>query len=443
MQDLWEAFGLDSELEKLEVKDKTKSKGAKKSAKQKATEKAAMDKKLAKAGVQKSETNSSKAEHVTGNFSFSQLNQDTKLWLTVTREEYRVSDLLPGYFHPSGKPISKGQKPYTDEEISLGIDREPAVETLEVDELKAEEPTTKEKEAVEAKVEEQNAEESKAEVSETEDPKAEESTAVEANNDANGKEPTEKAVDQSGTNETESQSEEKDSEGNKTATSKTNTVIIDTAITVSILRKRLAKEFPQFSSTSMTQFYLDKKVNAIHVIIQPQRKGASLPSLPGLEMESQLPFDISDLLPKKIKKEEFLIFLEAAKRVYLSEGTEIQYDVYHDYRTDAYILDEPVQIRDREYVIPQANLDMQMKYRFIGSIHSHHEFQPYPSPTDDKSERSFHLYGILGNFDARKRSVVSEYDCSFINEDNVKFRTFYDGQYYSIPFDCVVSADKC
>lgn len=381
METLWEAFGLEDELDKLQVnseKKEGKNKNSKKSVKQKTVEKAAMNKKLEKSGVQKNSNTASKAEHVSGHFKLSQINFETKMWLTVTREEYKISDLLPAYFHPDGTPLLKGQKPYSDEEIRMGIFR---------DDLSSEDTES----------------------------------------------------EKTGTSDENQNIDEKKEKTDPTA-KKTNSMT-EIAISVNVLRKRLSQEFPQFSSTAMTQFYFDQKVNAIHVIIQPQRKGAMLPSRNGEENNHDLPFNMSDLLPKKFEKRELSVFLEAAKHVYLVEGAEVQYDIYYDHETDGYILDEPFQRRSRIFVDPEPNFEMQIKYQFIGSIHSHHVFEPNPSWQDDLSEKTFHIYGILGNFDELNEESINEYDENFINDQNVTFRTFFEDKFFSLPFSSVVNCE--
>lgn len=154
---------------------------------------------------------------------------------------------------------------------------------------------------------------------------------------------------------------------------------------------------------------------------------------------------VRQLIPRKLSKELFVEFLHRAKEWSDQFGHEIQWDLYLDKKTNEFVWDEPVQETTPTRVYPEMNYEMQtelfadengkrvLRNQFLGSIHSHHVFQPFISEVDADSQAVFQLFGILGNFPKGK-----QLDDSFINKENLIFSTFYEGQHYIIPFEEVI-----
>lgn len=205
------------------------------------------------------------------------------------------------------------------------------------------------------------------------------------------------------------------------------------------IRAELAKEFPQFESKTMTQFHLDKNQDAIYALISPSTKGTEALK----NFTKHRPFVMEQLLPRPIEKDFFVRFLKRAVEVVITEKAEVQWDLYYDSKRDEYLVDEPKQVRALDYVTPEMNIEMQMNYRLIGSVHSHHIFANTPSNTDNASERSFHIYGILGNFPNDRGTInfneLRSLDSDFVNSKNLKFRTYIGGLFYSLEFEEVIA----
>ena len=106
--------------------------------------------------------------------------------------------------------------------------------------------------------------------------------------------------------------------------------------------------------------------------------------------------------------------------------TEVQVDIMYDPAAHAYWLDIPKQHVGEQYVIPMTDLNVQRKNVFVGSIHSHQRFAPYPSATDNLSEVSPHIYGRFGNY---RQEVDAE---TVIDEDHFMFRTCVNDRFYDL-----------
>lgn len=222
----------------------------------------------------------------------------------------------------------------------------------------------------------------------------------------------------------------------------------DAKLTPEIVRKRLAQEWPQFQSKEMVSFTIERKHNCLYAIIQAGKKGG--------HNHTNEPFEITSLIPEKLTKKFLLEFLNRAKEVYLTEGSEVQWDLYWDHQLSKYIWDEPIQERSIDEVNAETNYSLQMtlcdpegskgdsmvklRYQFIGCVHSHHVFVPRMSTTDLSSQITFHLYGILGGF-PHSRAAIEDLDVKFIDENHVTFSTYFNNQHHLIPFSEVMEND--
>ncbi|WP_066412908.1 hypothetical protein [Sutcliffiella cohnii] len=181
-------------------------------------------------------------------------------------------------------------------------------------------------------------------------------------------------------------------------------------ITGEDVRKRLEKDYPDLVA-AYTEMVFIKQKNMVMAVPKAKKKGLnqdctqkSSASAEGFVVSKKIPFPILQ------------DFIALSKRIYGEHGTELHGDIYIDLDKELFFLDIPQQIALRETVErieePHITALKLMDIRFIKvmEIHSHHEWAPIPSMTDNESERQGNmLYAIVGCLNQFFPQVTARY----------------------------------
>ncbi|PEB54531.1 hypothetical protein COO03_04610 [Bacillus sp. AFS098217] len=165
------------------------------------------------------------------------------------------------------------------------------------------------------------------------------------------------------------------------------------------IRKKLEQRYPSFVK-DLTVIKHDEDTNALIPILTVGPKGAST-----TEGQSIIdcPFSFAaweyHLLPGgKIPRVLLMDFITIAQGISRKYKCEVHSDIYFS-KEKGYFMNFPKQKISWDVVIPEVNVDMQLTAMKVMEIHSHHRFSAKPSDLDDRSERAFILYGIIGRIE--------------------------------------------
>lgn len=162
-------------------------------------------------------------------------------------------------------------------------------------------------------------------------------------------------------------------------------------ITGEEVRKRLEKDYPDLVAAYTEMVYLKKK-NIIIAVPKAKKKGLS---------DSESSFST-----KKIPFSLLKDFISLSKQYSERFGVELHADIYINVKTMEFFMDIPQQIVSRYLVQPVeeaysiAERLMDIPFKKVMEIHSHHTMGATPSSIDDESEKCPGiLYAIVGRVD--------------------------------------------
>ncbi|MCM3619715.1 Mov34/MPN/PAD-1 family protein [Sutcliffiella horikoshii] len=162
-------------------------------------------------------------------------------------------------------------------------------------------------------------------------------------------------------------------------------------ITGDDVRKRLEKDYPDLVAAYTEMVYLKKK-NMIIAVPKAKKKGLS---------DSESSFS-SLKIPFSILSD----FISLAKEYSERYGVELHADIYINVKTREFFMDIPTQLVSRYLVQPVeeaysiAERLMDIPFKKVMEIHSHHTMAAIPSSIDNESERCPGiLYAIVGRVD--------------------------------------------
>lgn len=168
-------------------------------------------------------------------------------------------------------------------------------------------------------------------------------------------------------------------------------------ITGEDVRKRLEKDFPDLVAAYTDMVYIKQK-NMVMAVPKAKKKGLNqdctqnpTASAGGFVFPSKIPFGILQ------------DFIALSKQFHEKHGTELHGDIYLNLETKEFFMDIPKQIalrttveRTQDPFVTIQKLDG-IPFMKVMEIHSHHEWAPTPSITDDLNERQGNmLYAIVG-----------------------------------------------
>lgn len=163
------------------------------------------------------------------------------------------------------------------------------------------------------------------------------------------------------------------------------------------VRKRLEKDFPDLIAAYTEMVYIKKK-NMVMAIPKAKKKG-----LTDCRKELSSESSFSNLkIPFSILKD----FITLAKEFSEQFGVELHGDIYVNLATGEFFLDIPKQVTSSILVEPIEEAYsialrlMDVPFKKVMEIHSHHRMRAIPSSIDDDSERQTGmLYAIVGCID--------------------------------------------
>ncbi|PMC36242.1 hypothetical protein CJ195_15625 [Bacillus sp. UMB0899] len=163
------------------------------------------------------------------------------------------------------------------------------------------------------------------------------------------------------------------------------------------VRKRLEKDYPDLVA-AYTEMVFIKQKNMVMAVPKAKKKGLnqdctseSSASAEGFAVAQKIPYSILN---------DFITLSKEFNDLY---GTELHGDIYLDLDSNSFFLDIPHQIAKRATVeriedpVVTAHKLMDIRFLKVMEIHSHHEWAPTPSATDNANERQENmLYAIVG-----------------------------------------------
>jgi len=212
-------------------------------------------------------------------------------------------------------------------------------------------------------------------------------------------------------------------------------------ITGEDVRKRLEKDFPDLVAAYTDMVYIKQK-NMVMAVPKAKKKGLNQDciqnpsaSAGGFVVPSKIPFGILQ------------DFIALSKQFQEKYGTELHGDIYLNLETKEFFMDIPHQIALRTtvernedpYVTAQKLLDI--PFMKVMEIHSHHEWAPIPSMTDDQNERQGSmLYAIVGKVHQFFPEVTVRYFNTVLQE-HIPLNPFkvFENPFTSVPSQYDVS----
>ncbi|WP_209124374.1 hypothetical protein [Alkalihalobacillus sp. BA299] len=205
-------------------------------------------------------------------------------------------------------------------------------------------------------------------------------------------------------------------------------------ITGNDVRKRLEKDYPDLVAAYTDMVYVKQK-NMVMAVPKAKKKGLNQ-DCNNESSASAEDFVVSKKIPFTILRD----FTALSKNIYQKHGTELHGDIYLDLDKGIFFLDIPQQIALRETVEriedPYITAHKLMDIRFLKvmEIHSHHEWAPIPSMTDNESERQENmLYAIVG----RVHHFFPEVTVRYFNKEEQRHIQLEPAMVFENPFDSV------
>lgn len=204
------------------------------------------------------------------------------------------------------------------------------------------------------------------------------------------------------------------------------------------VRKRLEKDYPDLIAAYTDMVYVKQK-NMVMAIPKAKKKGLNH----DYNQKSSAAAE-GFIVPKKIPFTILRDFIALSKKIYTEYGTELHGDIYLDLDKGVFFLDIPHQIALREtveriedsYVTAHKLIDI--RFVKVMEIHSHHEWPPTPSLTDNENERQENmLYAIVGFVHHFFPKVTVRY----FNKEEQKHIPFEPSLVFENPFDTVNEYD--